>query len=912
MTSDAVQNLLKNIVTILVFLLLVFSSESLQSRDLLSDSVLTVTEARVDANNDGIPDLLGRRVTIAGRANVYSGVIHTDRLVVFLEDENSGIGIYSTEFGAPIAEGDSVIATGIVDQFEGLTRLSHVTYRTFIVLRPLPLPLFVDIERANSERYEGRLIQVEGRVSSKWKDAYGSYISLREHEGDKDSMVVFLIFRHKPGIDFEKLSVGETVRMTGVLAQFAHGGAQGGYEMFPRYPEDVEVVADSSRSYLVVIYISAVAFLLALFWGFVLRRRVNKQSRKLKESEDRSRSIFDGAEDGILVLTKDLTIEDANPAACHLFQRDRASMIGIALEHLLNAEGLHEFGRMLDTDASSRVYEFEATLADGGEIGIHLLAKMNLISVDDGVRIILILRDITVRTRAEKALKTSEEYHRMLFEASPLPLWVYDLETLRFLAVNEAAVQHYGYSKEEFESMTLKDIRPPEEVPMLLEDIVQAQKGQSGTSTWRHRRKDGSIIEVEISAHDFVFSGRMARLVLANDVTERKVAEEQRHKLEAQLLQAQRLESIGTLAAGIAHDFNNILNIILGNASLLHSKLGDAETIRRRASTIINSVERGANLVKQLLTYARKTGVVQEPTDVNKLVLDTIKLLGETFSKSIEMSAGVAGELPLIIADANQLNQVLLNLSVNARDAMPNGGKIRFETGIVSHSEIRVRFPQATSKSYVFIRVKDTGTGMDEAVQRRIFDPFYTTKGSAKGSGLGLSVVLGIVESHRGFVDVQSRIGEGSEFTVYLPASPRVRDEVLISNVSEQTMPRGSETILFIDDEELTREAAVDILHATGYKVLTAKDGEEAVDVYARHAGEISLVLSDMGLPKFGGDEVFRRIRHHNPHVLFILLTGFIEPEMARSLRAMGVRDIMMKPYVHADLLNKMREVLKK
>jgi len=257
-----------------------------------SDTILTVTQARIDANHDFVPDRIGQRLTVGGRANVYSGALHTDRLVVFLQDDESGIELYSTEFGQSIAEGDSVIVTGLLEQYEGLTRLTQITYRSVYVTRPMSLPLTLSIATVNSEKYEGRVINVFGEITRKWEDAYGHYLSLREHRSDKDSIIIFLTHRHQPGIDFKNFDVGDRVTITGILAQFSRGEALNtGYEIFPRYASDVELIGATSRSYLIVIYSVIGLLAVVLLWVWLLRRQVALQTKELRDSENRFRII---------------------------------------------------------------------------------------------------------------------------------------------------------------------------------------------------------------------------------------------------------------------------------------------------------------------------------------------------------------------------------------------------------------------------------------------------------------------------------------------------------------------------------------------------------------------------------------------------------------------------------------------
>jgi two-component system cell cycle sensor histidine kinase/response regulator CckA len=334
------------------------------------------------------------------------------------------------------------------------------------------------------------------------------------------------------------------------------------------------------------------------------------------------------------------------------------------------------------------------------------------------------------------------------------------------------------------------------------------------------------------------------------------------------------------------------------------------EKVRRRAAAISRATERGSQVVKQLLTFARKSDIQRRTIEINELILEIARLLEETFPKTIAIRLGLDPTVPPINADPNQLHQVLLNLSLNARDAMPSGGEFVISTRAVSGNELLAKFPAAISQQYIEIRLSDNGMGMDDTTRKQIFDPFFTTKDIGKGTGLGLPVAFGIIERHKGFIDVSSKEGAGSEFRIYLPLAdrPGVVDEDV--NTDLGAIVGGNETVLFVEDEEEIRETAVEFLEKKGYKVLTAAHGEEAVETFKKHEPDISLILSDLGLPKCSGEEVFHRVRHINPEVPFILLTGFIEPEKKTELLMGGIRHVIHKPYKPAEVLRKIREAL--
>lgn len=391
---------------------------------------------------------------------------------------------------------------------------------------------------------------------------------------------------------------------------------------------------------------------------------------------------------------------------------------------------------------------------------------------------------------------------------------------------------------------------------------------------------------------------------VGHDITERKV-------LEDQLRQAQKLESLGTLAGGIAHDFNNVLGIILGYTSMLEDRKVDPKKSSRSIAAINKAVQRGAGLVRQLLTFARKTDTLIESVRLNDVLVELAGMLKETFPRTIQVSSQLEKDIPSITGDANQLHQALLNLSLNARDAMPRGGALTFTTRTVMGAEVRRRFPEARREQYVSISVADTGIGMDEPLLARVFEPFFTTKEKGQGTGLGLAVVYGVVASHQGFIDVESRVGRGTTFHLYFPIPERKIQEPLIATEQAQAqVSGGTETLLVVEDEEMMLDLLKNILSGKGYRVMTAKDGVEAVEVYTQHRNQIDLVLMDMGLPKLSGAEALQKLRAINPKIKVIFASGYIDPHIKSEVLKAGVKHFVQKPYIPQEVLRHIRKVI--
>jgi two-component system, cell cycle sensor histidine kinase and response regulator CckA len=397
-----------------------------------------------------------------------------------------------------------------------------------------------------------------------------------------------------------------------------------------------------------------------------------------------------------------------------------------------------------------------------------------------------------------------------------------------------------------------------------------------------------------------IVADRTADLMQAN--AELRENLEQREKLEQQLRHAQKMQAIGTLAGGIAHDFNNILGIIHGYAQEMYGS--DPRDYSRSVEVIIGAAERGAKVVKQLLTFARTNDTEQKPVDINALVRDTLDILREVFPKTITFSIKLDPTLPVIEGDQNQLQQALINICLNARDAMPEGGTLCIRTSWVPASDIRERFPQLNG-DYVQIDVSDTGTGMDDEIRQRVFEPFFTTKKEEGGTGLGLSVVYGIAQAHRGFIDTESERNRGTIFKLYLPIPSQTAQALEINASDGKAALSNGETLLIVEDEPHLLELVRISAEKRGFRVLTARDGEEALKIYHERWREIDVVLLDWGLPRLGGRAVFRKLNEINPQVKVIGISGYLNSDLKNSLLAEGVQDFLEKPCAPNKILEK-------
>jgi PAS domain S-box-containing protein len=501
------------------------------------------------------------------------------------------------------------------------------------------------------------------------------------------------------------------------------------------------------------------------------------------------------------------------------------------------------------------------------------------------------------------------------------------------LSWNGGAERLFGYKAEEAIGKHITLIIPPDRYTEETDILRRIRRGERIESYETVRqKKDGSLFDVSLTISP-VLDGA-GRIIggskIARDITERKRMEaelrslnaelekrvadrtaelirtiEQRERLQQQLAQSQKMESIGTLAGGIAHDFNNILTIILGYSSSLGG-VDDPARLREGLEIIRETGMRGAMLVQQLLTLARNGNLSFQPVDVNDLLRQFARLLGETFPKTMDISLDVDDDLPATMADPNRLHQALLNLCVNARDAMNGAGTLGLRDSVVSGEDLRARFPDAADEAYLCIHVSDTGTGMDAAVRDRIFDPFFTTKDPGQGTGLGLTAVYGIVREHDGFVEVDSEPAHGTTFRLYLPLRSVDGKSTTTAAVKQADENRyGNETVLFVDDEDRQVDLMAGVLKERGYRVLIARDGVEAVELHRRHKQEIAAVILDLGLPRLNGWEAFLRMKQEQPDVKTIFASGYIKADIRSEMMNQGVVGIIHKPYLPDELLAK-------
>ena len=493
-------------------------------------------------------------------------------------------------------------------------------------------------------------------------------------------------------------------------------------------------------------------------------------------------------------------------------------------------------------------------------------------------------------------LAEAEHRYRQLFEMNPLPMWVREPNGGRFLAVNRAATELYGYSEAEFLAMTVNQL--------VLSGNTPPDPEEGKPVLQRHARKSGAPIFAEVRFRQMRFGSEQAWLALSTDITERKV-------LEEQLRHSQKMEAIGRLAGGIAHDFNNLLTVILGYATAAQRKLDAADPVGRSIREVQRAAEHAAALTGQLLAFSRKQVTQPRILDLNAEVRGMTDILHRLLGEDIQLSVRTDGEPCLVEADAGQLSQIILNLAVNARDAMPQGGRLTIETGSVwrepeDAGDGNVR----PAGRYCRLSVSDTGLGIDPEIQPHIFEPFFTTKDPGTGTGLGLSTVYGIVVQHNGWIDVQSEPGHGTTFRIYCPAVASTLQEPAPTAAAEPGN-RETATILLVEDQAALRLLAEDLLIEAGHRVLPAANGRAALELAERHNGPIDMLVTDVVMPEMNGPDLAEQLALQRPGLVVLYVSGYTDHALLDRGAVASAAGFLHKPFPPDALPAKVEELLR-
>jgi PAS domain S-box-containing protein len=540
---------------------------------------------------------------------------------------------------------------------------------------------------------------------------------------------------------------------------------------------------------------------------------------------------------------------------------------------------------------------------------VWILGRGKAVSRDkDGraVRMVGTHVDITERKIAEEKVRESERRYRTLFELESDATFLIDNENGDILEVNETASKLYGYTREELTGLRNVDLSAePEQTRQAGRDKLTAIPVR-----W-HRKKDGMAFPVEIAARHITWQDRSVHIASIRDISERIRYEEERKALETQLFQSQKIEAVGQLAGGIAHDFNNILTVILGYAAIMLKKIEERDPLRPLLEQIVSSATRAADLTKGLLAFSRKQILDSRPVGMDEVVLDIRKMLGRIIREDIDFRTIVPDVILTVHADKGQMGQVLINLVTNAVDAMPDGGELTIRVQpYTMDAHFMEKHGFGKPGEYACVSVEDSGIGMDEKTREKIFEPFFTTKAPGKGTGLGLSIVYGIVRQHNGFITVEAGKEIGTAFRVYLPlVGPQVC-ETVSEEPRDYALVCGRETILLAEDDEIVREMNEIALSEAGYRVITARDGEDARIKFMENRDAIDLLVFDVVMPKKDGKTAYEEIKRLHPGTKALFMSGYTRDIIVRK----GIPDddffFISKPFKPYELLQKAREIL--
>jgi PAS domain S-box-containing protein len=632
--------------------------------------------------------------------------------------------------------------------------------------------------------------------------------------------------------------------------------------------------------------------------------------KKQEEIEEEYKRLINGMNDAAFVIDFDGSFIEVNDAALKSLGYSREELLSMGpqdIDSRLKAKDIKLLIKGMKTD-KIQVFETEYMTKNGDRIPVEI--SSSLVTHQGKPAILSVARNITERKKAEEKLKESEERYRTLFENSAEGILVANIETKQFLYANPAICNMLGYSKEELTQMSVSDIHPKKFLKHVISEFEAQARGEKYLAPdIPCLRKDGTIISTDIVTSKMVIGEKKCNVGFFTDITEHKKAEEEKENLNQQLLQAQKMESVGRLAGTIAHDFNNLLTAIIGYGYLLYDELKTGDPKKAMMEEIINAANQAANLTGQLLAFSRKKPVKLEVFNMNSIITDTEGMIHRLIGEDIKFSSYLKEELKNIKGDSTQIEQVILNLIVNARDAMPKGGKLTLKTENVSIGDKETRkIPSSRAGDFVCLSVTDTGVGIDKKTLPKIFDPFFTTKKS--GTGLGLSVVREIVEKHDGWVNVESTPGKDTTFRIYLPVSLEEKTKKTKEVVPIADLQGNGELILVVEDEEITRNFIVRVLKENGYSVLETENIEEAAEVFEENKEQIKMVFSDVVLPDGSGLEFAEELITKDENTKILLSSGYIDEKAELSHIAQRKFKFLEKPYDVPKLLTEIKRIL--
>jgi len=903
-----------------VFVLLIALGGESRAQD--QHDVRLISEAFVDADSDGIPDRKGATATISGVLTSTPVAQKGKWALVNIQDGSGGVVLFTRNeeiLTGKVQRGDLVIATGEVALYRGNRELLLKDAHDIRVLGRgvLPEPRPVPVSDLLSRRYAGGLVRVRGSL-----DVGPDFLSKKESVVLRDAtgrIHVLISDRFFTGPEFlERFQKGGGIELIGIAGLTKDAPAENSdYQIIPRDAADFHFV--TILPYREIFVAAGFVALSGLVCVAVVRRRradrrVREVSTEAKRLADERDSFFSLSLDMLCIASCDGYFKRLNPAFAHT--------LGWSIEDLL----ARPFLDFVHPDDRAATMQAVANLSAGDLInsfenrhrckdGTWRILSWKAVPRLDGV-IYATARDVTDQREAEAALRgLNQDLERRVnartaeirqalatLDASEDGAFIFDPQTLRFSYVNEGAVRQLGYSRSELLALTPIQIMTEWDEARfraLLTPVIRGERRSQPLTTF-HRRKDGREIPVEMNLQYVALPGEPARFInIVRDITERRNAERIAQR-------SQRLESLGTLAGGVAHDLNNALTPIVMGVEML--KLQGVESPLIESFQV--SAHRATDMVRQLLTFAKGADGHHLTLQPSRIVKEIQQIIKYTFPKNIRLEVKCAVKLPCVRGDLTQLHQVLLNLCVNARDAMSDGGTLTLEAQAIEvDAQSAGAVPEAQPGHYVVLRVSDTGTGIAPEILERIFDPFFTTKGPDKGTGLGLSTVIGILKGHGGFLQVYSHVGSGSTFSAFLPAEGAA-DSVLQADPAAVPFRGEKESVLVVDDEDAVRDVALLVLRDLNFSPLAAVDGQDGLAQVARHQKKLRAIITDLHMPTMDGVAFIRAVRRILPDLPIVVTSGRMDENEKQECRKWGVTAELEKPFTEQQLAVMLKQIL--
>ena len=656
---------------------------------------------------------------------------------------------------------------------------------------------------------------------------------------------------------------------------------------------------------------TTVAVLWFVVWLAKLLDSMRRHEKALRESEQLFRKMFEGSPIGIALV--DLTGKPAmcNPALDRMLGYSERELCGMRFPDFTHPDDVEADWNLFRELAAGERDRYAVQKRYVRKDGVIIWGDLAVSALGDSAGApklaIGIVQDVTERKLAEAALRESERHFREFVERAPYGMYQATADG-RFLMVNPALVEMLRYdSAEQLMAVDIeRDVFCDAATRAgLVERCNEAGIVEGAEVEWK--RRDGTRLTVRLSGRPIPdeADGVKRYELIAEDVTTERT-------LAAQLRQAQKMEAVGQLTGGIAHDFNNILTVIIANAALVADRLGRADaTVLADLAELRSAAERGAAMVKKLLGFSRRDRLALKPQDPAHVVADAATMLARLLPERIAVRTTVEAPVAAVLMDTGAVEQMIMNLATNARDAMPDGGALTLEVRQSYLDEgYHASHPWVSPGDYVCVSVRDTGVGMDDDTKAHVFEPFFTTKEHDKGTGLGMAMVYGLMKQHSGFVHVYSEPGEGTDVKLYFPVSGSEKTAPKQGAGVQTSLPMGTETILLVEDEPSIRRASERILEAHGYKLLVAGDGEEAIEMFEAHEGEIGLVITDLVMPKLGGRQLYDALRGRGKKVRFLFTSGYSGDDVRRHIGPEPGTAFLQKPWILGDLLGQVRELL--